>query len=81
MSDNIDSTTQEAKRRAVKARDELAATLDAIEDKLNVPKRVGELSERASAAYRKNPVPWIIGGAAAAAVVVGLVAWAIFSDD
>ncbi|MDP9028566.1 MAG: DUF3618 domain-containing protein [Actinomycetota bacterium] len=81
MSDTIGTKAQEAKLQAEKARDQLAATLDAIEDKLNVPKRVGELTETARAAYSKNPVPWIIGGAAAAAVVIGLVAWAIFSDD
>jgi inorganic pyrophosphatase len=81
VSEIIDSKTQDAKAQAVKARDDLAATLDAIEDKLNVPKRVGELADTARASYSKNPVPWIIGGAAAAAVVIGLVAWAIFSDD
>jgi hypothetical protein len=81
MSDIIDSKTEAAKLQAVKARNELASTLDAIEDKLNVPKRVGELADTARSAYSKNPVPWIIGGAAAAAVVIGLVAWAIFSDD
>lgn len=81
MSDVIGSKTEAAKLNAVKARDELAATLDAIEDKLNVPKRVGELADNARTSYSKNPVPWIIGGAAAAAVVIGLVAWAIFSDD
>ena len=81
MSDIIDSRTQAAKLQAVKARDELAATLDAIEDKLNVPKRVGALADTARSSYARNPVPWIVGGAAAAAVVIGLVAWAILSDD
>ena len=81
MSDTTDSKTEAARLQAMRARDELAATLDAIEDKLNVPKRVGELAETARGSYSKNPVPWIIGGAAAAAVVIGLVAWAIFSDD
>ncbi len=81
MSDKIDSKTRAAKLQAVKARDDLAATLNAIEDKLNVPKRVGELTDRAAVSYRQNPVPFVIGGAVAAAVVIGLVAWAIFSDD
>lgn len=81
MSEIIGSTTQEAKAQATRARNELAATLDAIEDKLNVPKRVGELAVVARGSYFRNPVPWMIGGAAAAAVVIGLVAWAIFSDD
>ena len=77
----IDSTTQEAKASAAKARADLADTLDAIEDKLNIAKRVGELSDRAAISYRQHPMPFLIGGAIAAAVTVGLVAWAIFSDD
>jgi hypothetical protein len=63
------------------ARADLEATLDAIEDKLNVPKRFGELTDRARASYEKNPVPWIIGATAAAIVVAGVVAWAILSGD
>ena len=77
----IDSKAQAAKAQAQRARDDLASTLDAIEDKLNVPKRVTELGERAAAAYRQNPVPWIVGGVAVAVIAVGLVAWAIFSGD
>ena len=77
----IDSKAQAAKAQAEKARDDLAATLDAIEDKLNVPKRLGELKGKASASYERNRTPWLIGGASVAAVVIGLVAWAIFSDD
>jgi hypothetical protein len=77
------STTaaENARSQAAKARDELAATLDAIEDKLNVPKRAADLGKQAAAAYEKNPLPFIIGGVAVAVVAVGLVAWAIFSDD
>jgi hypothetical protein len=63
------------------ARAELAETLDAIEDKLNVPKRVEELADKAKASYESNPLPWIIGAVGAAVVVAGLVAWAILSDD
>ena len=77
----IDSKAQAAKAQAEKARDDLAATLDAIEDKLNVPKRLGELKGKASESYEQNRTPWLIGGASVAAVVIGLVAWAIFSDD
>jgi hypothetical protein len=71
----------EAKNQAAKARAELAATLDSIEDRLNVPKRAQELGQKAAAAYEKNPLPWIIGGVAVAVIAAGLVAWAIFSDD
>ena len=63
------------------ARADLEATLDAIEDKLNVQKRFGELTDQAKASYDKNPLPWIIGGVAAAVAVVGVVAWALLSND
>ncbi len=66
------TTTDEARDRAAQARRELAATLDAIEDKLNLPKRVG-------AAYRANPVPVVIGGIVAVGTVAGLIAWAIIA--
>ena len=74
-------STIDAKNQAAKARADLAATLDQLEDRLNVPKRINELGSKAAAAYEKNPVPWIIGGAAVAVIAVGLVAWAIFSGD
>ena len=74
-------STIDAKNEAAKARADLAATLDALEDRLNVPKRVSELGSKAVAAYEKNPLPWIIGGVAVAVAAVGLVAWAIFSGD
>lgn len=77
MSDSV----SDAKAAAARARTELANTLDAIEDKVNVPKRVGELSKKAQVAYDENPLPFIIGGVAALVVAAGLVAWAVFSDD
>ena len=63
------------------ARAELERTLDAIEDKLNVGKRVDEVATRVRSSYESNPLPWIIGAAAAAVSVVAVVAWAILSDD
>jgi len=65
----------------VAARAELEETLDAIEDKLNVPKQVRTAVDKAKSSYEKNPVPWIIGATASAIVVAGLVAWALLSDD
>ena len=62
-------------------RADLEETLDAIEDKLNVPKRVGRLTDKAKASYEANPIPWIVGATAAVIVIGGLVAWAILSDD
>jgi hypothetical protein len=67
--------------RVTSSRADLEATLDEIEDRLNVPKRANELMEKAKASYESNPVPWIIGATAAAIVVAGVVAWAIFSGD
>jgi hypothetical protein len=63
------------------ARAELEDTLDAIEDKLNVPKQVSALAEKAKSSYDENPVPWIIGGVVAAVAVAAAVAWAVLSDD
>jgi len=55
------------------ARAELVATLNAIEDKLNVPKQAkAKLTEL----REKNPAA-LIGVAAAAAGAVGLVVWGI----
>lgn len=67
--------------RIAQARTELEQTLDAIEEKLNVPKRVGELSTMVRSSYENNRLPWLIGAAAAAIVVAGVLAWAILSDD
>jgi len=67
--------------RIASSRADLESTLDAIEDKLNVPKRVNELAGKAKSSYDQNPLPWIIGAVAAAVAVVGVVAWAILSDD
>lgn len=74
MSDTVPSTVAATRAR-------LEQTLDAIDDKLDVKKQASELTERVKTSYEANPVPWIIGATAAAVVVGGLVAWAIFSDD
>lgn len=62
-------------------RTELESTLDAIEDRLNVPKQFGRLTAKSKAAYRANPVPWIVGAVTAVVAVGGLVVWSILSDD
>ncbi len=74
-------TAESIEDRVAATRANLESTLDAIEDKLNVPKRVNELATKAKASYDKNPLPWIIGAVGAAVAVAGLVAWAILSDD
>lgn len=74
MSETVSNTVEAARAK-------LGQTLDAIDDKLDVKKQAGELTERVKTSYEANPVPWIIGATAVAVTVVGLVAWAIFSDD
>jgi len=78
ISDTVSSTVSDTVA-ATRAR--LEQTLDAIDEKLDVKKQAGELSDRVKNSYQSNPVPWIIGATAATVVVVGLIAWAIFSDD
>ncbi|MGN6428816.1 MAG: DUF3618 domain-containing protein [Leifsonia sp.] len=58
-----------------RARAELAATLDAIEYKLNVPKRT---AERIQALRRDNPVA-LAGIAVGVALAVGGAVWGIVS--
>lgn len=69
----------EAKIASTRA--QLGETLDAIEEKLNVPKRAQEVAGRVKSSYESNPVPWIIGATVAAIAVAGVIAWAILSDD
>jgi hypothetical protein len=73
--------SEDTSTKIEQARAELESTLDAIEDKFNVGKRVDEVATRVRSSYESNPLPWIIGAAAAAVSVVAVVAWAILSDD
>jgi hypothetical protein len=57
----------------VRARAELAATMDAIEYKLNVPKRTAERVQRLR---QENPAA-LAGIAAGAAVAVAGLVWAV----
>lgn len=70
-----------ASERSAAARAELEAALDAIEDKLNVPKQLGILRNRARGSWEQNPKPWVIGAAATVVVVGGIIAWAIARRD
>ena len=60
-------------------REQLAQTLDAIEDKLNVQKQAQKalhrLQERFNKLRKENPVVIYIGAGAAVAVAGGLVVW------
>ena len=63
-----------------RARAELVTTLNAIEDKLNVPRKVSRAISRgrveAAKLQRESPAAFI-GGIAAVAVVAGTAAWAL----
>lgn len=64
----------------VRARTELAATLDAIEYKVNVPRKVRTvqrtLTRKIRVVRRQNPSA-LIAGAVGAAAAVGLAAWGV----
>jgi hypothetical protein len=75
------ANTDDVQAQVARTRANLENTLDAIEDKFNVPKRAGELSKRAQASYQSNPTPWIVGATGVAIAVLGIIAWAIFSGD
>jgi len=65
----------------ITARDELAQTLDAIEQRLNVPKRIDHARKRAVKSFQKNPAPWLAGAGAAALAIGGLVFAAVRRND
>ena len=62
------------------ARAELASTLNAIEDKLNVPRKVSRAVARGKVTVarlqRENPAA-VVAGIASVAVAAGTAAWAI----
>ena len=73
-------TRLEARANSERARKEFAGTLNALEDKLNVPKQVRIKTERAKVSFRRfakeQPGAAIAAGVAVAAVV-GATVWLI----
>jgi len=67
--------------RVAEARAELAAALDAIEEKLNVKRKARRLSRRIRASIETNPTPWIAAGAVVVLGVAGAVVWVIVKHD
>lgn len=55
----------------MRARGELTRALDAIEDKLNVPKRVREAVQRADRFRKRNPIGFAGAVAGVASAVAG----------
>lgn len=72
---------KDATARVSAVRGELAETLDALGDKLNVGKQISRLPQTVKASWERDPVPWIIGGGIAVLLVAGTIAWAFLSDD
>ncbi|MCS5486097.1 hypothetical protein NY588_02990 [Curtobacterium flaccumfaciens pv. beticola] len=60
-------------KRVQADRDQLFETLDAIEDKLNVPKQLGIAASKVKRGIDEKPVPYLAGLAAGVAVVGGIV--------
>jgi hypothetical protein len=59
--------------RVAATRAQLFDTLDAIEDKLNVPRQLGIAASKVKRGIEENPVPYLSGIAAGVAVVGGIV--------
>lgn len=68
MSDSSDIQANIDRTRA-----ELAATLNELEDKLNVPKQIGIAGHRAKASFDRDRTPWLAGAGAAVLAVTGVV--------
>ncbi|MEO7006525.1 MAG: DUF3618 domain-containing protein [Terrimesophilobacter sp.] len=73
--------SQDPENRIATLRAELEDTLDAIEDKLNVPKQLARLRAKALASYEDRPVPWIVGASVVVIVAGGLIARALFGKN
>ena len=59
--------------RVAATRAQLFDTLDAIEDKLNMPKQIGIAASKVKRGIDEDPVPYLAGLAAGVAVVGGIV--------
>ena len=62
-------------------RAKLADSIGELEHKLDVDAQRKILTERMTASYQGNPVPWWIGVGVLGVVVISTVAWAVFGDD
>ncbi len=62
-------------------RAKLAGSIGELEHKLDVDAQRKILTERMTASYQGNPVPWWIGVGVLGVVVISTVAWAVFGDD
>jgi hypothetical protein len=77
----VDQTLTDVEHRIAATRAQLESTLNAIEDKLNLPKKIRTLAKRARKSYDRDPLPWIVGAAVAAVTAASVIAWAAISKD
>lgn len=68
-------------RRAARARDDVGEYLDEIESRLTPAYLGGIASSVIRRSATRHPVAWAVGSAVVVAGVIGLVAWAVLSDD
>lgn len=66
------ASIEEIQASVDRTRAELAATLNELEDKLNIPKQLGIAASKAKDSFGDDPKPWLAGAAAAAAAVGGI---------
>ncbi|GAA4675708.1 DUF3618 domain-containing protein [Frondihabitans cladoniiphilus] len=58
-------------------RADLAATLNELEDKLNIPKQLGIKAHEARQSFSRDPKPWLAAAGTGALAVGGIVLLAI----
>jgi hypothetical protein len=66
------ASIEEIQASVDRTRADLAATLNELEDKLNVPKQLGAAASKAKDSFGDDPKPWLAGAAAAVAAVGGI---------
>jgi len=66
------SSAEEIQAAVDRTRADLAATLNELEDKLNIPKQLGVKAREAKASFARDPQPWYIGAGAVAAAIGGI---------
>lgn len=67
------SDIDDLQARIDRTRADLAATLNEIEDAVNVPKQIGAATSRAKESFHRDPVPWLVGAGVVLVAAVGIV--------